>query len=151
MALGVPERVGIAHEQVHVVAQLQEFIGVLQRLDADQVPGDVLAGPAGHDGDHALVGLAAVGELLDDLVDVHIGRQPEVAVADVVGQPPELHQIAKHAAVAQEVRVLQLAGHGGDGIALLDAEVDHLGAVADRGQEGVVHLLIADGHHADHQ
>ena len=63
--------------QVVDVAQGEELLGVLQRADADQVPGDVLAGPAGHDGDDPLVGLAAGGQLRHHLGDVHAGGQPE--------------------------------------------------------------------------
>ena len=151
--LGVPQRVGAAHEAVHVVAEAQELAGILQSADTHKVIRDVLRRPAGHDGDDALVGLAAGGQFGDDLPGIHARRQLEGAVAQGVGQPPKLHHVLENPAVPQQIGRHQAFPDLGDGLATVDREVDHLGvARLDRGEEGVVHAVIAHRHHAgDHQ
>ena len=153
VVLGVPQGVAAAHEAVHVVAQPKELAGILQRADAHQVFRDVLRRPAGHDGDDPLVGLAAGGQLGDDLVGVHARRQLEGTVAQRVGQPPELHHVLEHPAVPQQVGRLQALADLGDSLAAVDLEGDHLGVVPlHRGKECVVDAIIAHLHDAgDHQ
>ena len=144
------ERVGIAHEAVHVVAQSQEFLGAVDRALAHQIVSDVLAGPAGDDGDRALVGLAAAGQLGDDLVDGHGRRELEAAVAQLVGQALELHQVLEDAAAVNQLLLLQIRADGGHRLAGLDLKL-HPGGVlrVHRAQIVVVNLVVAVVHHAD--
>ena len=89
-------------------------------------------------------------EVSDDLAGVHPRGQLEGAVAQGVGQAPELHHVLEHSAVAQQVGRLQALADLGDGLAGVDLEADHLGIVPfHRGEEGVVDAVIAHRHHAD--
>ena len=143
--------VGRAHKAIHVVAKREELAAIVDGADAHQIVGDVLTRPSGNDGHHALVVLAARGQLGNDLIHRHARRELVGAVAQGVGQALELNQIAEHLVAAQKTCVLEVLADLRHGRAALDLEVHHVGVHGvRRREEHAVDLVVAHRDHAHH-